>query len=213
MKIVALEKINMTKEQIARLEGLGSVDWFENSNENECKVRIKGADVIIIDWIDPSPFILSMKAPSLLALMSTGFTWIKHREEARKKGILISNIPGYATEAVAEHIVGLSLSVARQNMVGDRNIRSGNKEKGYLQGIELKGRRIGIIGLGQIGKRVAEVSKCLGMDVVTYNRHLKKVDGISDLPLDELLCSTMSFVCLARSIMSPKECWTRNVLS
>jgi phosphoglycerate dehydrogenase-like enzyme len=84
----------------------------------------------------------------------------------------------------------MALSVARQNTFGDRNIRAGNKEKGYLQGIELKGRRIGIIGLGQIGKRVAEISKCLGMDVATYNRHLKKVDGISDLPLDELLSSS-----------------------
>jgi phosphoglycerate dehydrogenase-like enzyme len=196
MKIVILEKIDITKEQVARLESLGSVDWFENSSEDECKVRLKGADVVVVDWIDPSPFILSMKPPSLLALMSTGFAWIKYREEARKKGILISNIPGYATEAVAEHIIGLTLSVARQSTTGDRNIRAGNKEKGYLRGIELKGRRMGIIGLGQIGKRVAQISKCLGMDVVTYNRHHKKANGIVDLSLEELL-STSDVVCIS----------------
>lgn len=196
MKIVVLEKVGMTKEQINKMEKLGDVDWYDSSNEEECKQRIKGADVVVVDWIDPSSFILSMKSPSLLALMSTGYDWIKYRNEAKDQGIMISNIPGYADQAVAEHILGLAFCVARQTMIGDRNIRAGKKEKGYLQGIELKGRRIGIIGLGRIGKRVAEMSKCFGMDVVTYNRHNKSYDGIMDLTLDELLSSS-DVVCIS----------------
>lgn len=196
MKIVVLEKIEMNKEQINRIEQLGDVDWYDNSSEEECKDRIKGADVVVLDWIDPSSFILSMKSPSLLALMSTGYAWIKNREEARKQGILISNVPGYATEAVAEHIIGLALCIARQTSTGDRNIRSGKNEKGYLQGIELNGRRIGIIGLGRIGKRVAEISKCLGMEIVTYNRHKKSYDNIKDVSLNELLSSS-DVVCVS----------------
>lgn len=195
MKIVALEKIEMTKEQVNRLEQLGDVGWFDSSTEEEYKERVKGADVVVVDWIDPSPFILSIKSPSLLALMSTGYDWIKHRAEARKQNILISNIPGYAAEAVAEHIIGLVLCVARQTMIGDRDIRSGKKEKGYLQGIELKGRKIGIIGLGRIGKRVAEIARSFGMEIVTYNRHSKSFKGIVDLPLTDLL-STSDVVCV-----------------
>ena len=195
MKIVVLEKIEMTKEQVARMESLGEVAWFDSSNEEECKERIKGADVVVIDWIDPSPWILSMKSPSLLALMSTGYGWIQHRAEAKERGILISNIPGYATEAVAEHLIGLILCVARQIMVGDRKIRAGEKEKGYLRGIELKGKTIGIIGLGRIGKRVAEICRSFGMNVVTYNRHPKRWDGAKDVSLDELL-STSDVVCI-----------------
>lgn len=212
MKIVVLEKIDMTKEQVNRLEQLGSVEWFDNSTEDESKERIKGADVVVVDWIDPSPFILSMKSPSLLALMSTGYVWIKHCAEARKQGILISNIPGYAAEAVAEHLIGLVLCVARQTMIGDRDIRSGKKEKGYLQGIELKGRRIGIIGLGRIGKRVAELSRCFGMEVVTYNRHPKSWEGIKDLSLNDLL-SSIDVVCVSCPLnddsrgMLNKECF------
>lgn len=190
MKIVVLEKIEMAKEQIYRLEQLGEVEWFDSSNEEECKKRIKGTDVVVVDWIDPSPFILSMKSPSLLALMSTAYGWIEHRSEARKKGILISNIPGYATEAVAEHLIGLALCVARQTMVGDRYIRAGKKEKGYLWGIELRGKRMGIIGLGKIGRHLAKISQCLGMEVVTYNRHPKSREGIRDLPLNDLLSSS-----------------------
>jgi len=196
MKIAVLEKIEMTKKQIDRLEQIGDVDWYESSSEEECKERIKGADVVAVDWIDPSPFILFMKSPSLLTLMSTGYDWIKHRAEARKQSVLISNIPGYATEAVAEHLMGLMFSVARQIMIGDRNIRGGKKEKGYLRGIELRNRRLGIIGLGRIGNRVAEIAKCFGMEVVTYNRNPKACEGIKDLSLDDLLCSS-DVVCVS----------------
>jgi len=195
MNIKVLEKIEMTKEQIKLIENLGTVNWFENSTKEECKERINGADVVVVDWIDPSSFILSMKSPSLLALMSTGFAWIQHRDEAKSKNILISNIPGYATEAVAEHVIGLALCVARKTMIGDRNIRAGNKEKGYLKGIELRNRRMGIIGLGRIGNRVAEIAKPFGMEVVTYNRHPKKKKDIADLPLVELLSSS-DLVCI-----------------
>lgn len=195
MKIVVLEKIEMMKEQGSRLEQLGEVEWFENSTEEECHQRIKGADVVVVDWIDPSPFILSMKSPSLLALMSTGYSWIQHRTEAKEKGMLISNIPGYATEAVAEHLIGLAFCVARQTMIGDRRIRAGEKEKGYLRGIELKGRKMGIIGLGRIGRRVEEISRCLGMDVITHNRHPKSCEAIRDVSLTELL-STSDVICV-----------------
>lgn len=190
MKIVVLEEIQMTTEQVGCLERLGHVEWYDSSSEAECLKRMKGADVVVVNWVDPSPFILSMKSPSLLALMSTGYGWIQHRDEARQRGILISNIPGYASEAVAEHIIGLALCVARQTMVGDRDIRASGKKRGYLEGVELKGRRMGIIGLGRIGQRVAEISRCLGMEVVTYNRHPKLLEGIPDLSLKDLLASS-----------------------
>lgn len=196
MKIVVLEKIEVTKKQTDRLEQLGDVEWFDSSSEEECKERIKVADVVVVDWIDPSPFIMSMKSPALLALMSSGYGWIKYRTEAREKDVLISNVPGYATEAVAEHIIGLVLCIARQTMIGDRGIRVGKKEKGYLEGVELKGRRMGIIGLGRIGKRVAEIAKAFGMEVVTYNRHPKNFEGVTDLQLDDLL-STSDVVCVS----------------
>lgn len=199
MKIVVLEKIKMTDEQAKRLEKLGEVEWYDDSTEEESKKRIKDADVVITDWIDPTGFILSMKTPSLLALMSTGYGWINNRDKARGKDILISNIPGYATEAVAEHIIGLVLSVARKTMVGDKNIRLGKKEKGNLEGVELKGRQMGIIGLGNIGQRVAEISDVLGMDVVTFNRNKKFGKNIKDVTLEELLL-TSDVICVTCSL-------------
>jgi lactate dehydrogenase-like 2-hydroxyacid dehydrogenase len=186
-KIIVLEKVAFSQQQREKLETLGQVNWYDTSTPDQCFQRAEGADVVVVDWIDASPFILKLKSPSLLALMSTGFAWIKHREEARNRGILISNIPGYATEAVAEHIIGLLLAVARQTVVGSQSVQTGQKTKGGLQGVELAGRTIGIIGLGHIGSRVAKLAKAFGMNVITHNRHRKAISGIRDVSLSDIL--------------------------
>jgi phosphoglycerate dehydrogenase-like enzyme len=196
MKITVLEHVQMTDDQRAKLERLGDACWNESSTEVECRARIENADVVVVDWIDPSPFILEMKSPSLLALMSTGFGWIKHREEARERGILISNIPGYATEAVAEHIIGLLLAVTRRIVTGAQSVHNGETAKGNLPGIELAGRTMGIIGLGRIGSRVAELANAFGMKLVTHNRHPKHMPRILDLSLAALLESS-DVVCVS----------------
>lgn len=195
MRIVVLESVEMTEQQADRLSRLGSVEHYSGLSEQECREKVKDADVVVVDWVDPSNFILDMKSPSLLALMSTGYDWISHRAKAAERGVLISNVPGYATEAVAEHILGLALCVARQTAFADREIKAGKKDKAHLRGIELSGRQIGIIGLGQIGRRVAEIATALGMRVVTYNRHPKSALPIKDVPLNDLL-STSDLVCV-----------------
>jgi len=56
MKIVVLEKIEFTVKQKQTLDSLGSVVFYDSSNESECKERVRGADVVVIDWIDPNWF-------------------------------------------------------------------------------------------------------------------------------------------------------------
>lgn len=185
-KIVVLEKIDITDEQKSRLDSLGNVEYYDLSSEEESKKRVKDADVVVIDWIDPNPFLSSMKTPSLLTLMSTGYEWIDIKK-ARELNISVSNVPGYAVEAVAEHIIGLALIAARESMIGDREIRKGNKEKGYLKGVEFLGRKAGIIGLGHIGIRVAEILSCFGMEVMAYDIEPKDTPGVKNVSLEELL--------------------------
>lgn len=185
-KIVVLEKIEMINRQKKWLDSLGNVEHYDSSNKKECKVRVKNADVVVIDWIDPTPFLSSMGKPSLLALMSTGYSWIDIKK-ARGLNISVSNVPGYAVEAVAEHILGLMFAVARKTIIGDTGIKEGKKEKGYLKGVELSGRKAGIIGLGRIGSRVAKLLSCLGMEISAYDVEPKNVPGVKNTSLDELL--------------------------
>ena len=199
MKIVVLEKIAMDAYQKKALEQLGHVEWFDSSTEKEANERVKGKDVVVVDWIDPSSFILDLKSPSLVALMSTGYAWIQHRDEAKIKKVIITNIPAYATEAVAEHAFGLMLCVIRRIAEGDRYLRAGNTSKGSFEGTELMGKTLGIIGLGSIGSRVAEIARAFGMKIVTYNRTIKSKNGIKDVELNELL-STSNVVAITCSV-------------
>ncbi|MCU0652925.1 MAG: 2-hydroxyacid dehydrogenase [Candidatus Pacebacteria bacterium] len=195
MKIVVLEKIEMTGAQRSRLMALGEVKFFDSSTELECRARVRGVDAAVIDWIDPNPFLEEMNNPSLLALMSTGYAWIDVKR-ARQAGISISNIPGYATSAVAEHLIGLMFAVARKTLIGDTGIRSGKKDKGYLEGLEMAGRTAGIIGLGNIGQNVAQKLACFGMNAVAYDIKPIDVPIARSVSLEGLLeVSDVVFVC------------------
>lgn len=185
-KIVVLEKIEFAKEQKNKLNSLGDVLYYNSSDQKKYQDQVKNADVVVIDWINPNNFISSMKSPSLLALMSTGFSWIDIKK-AKRRNILISNVPDYATEAVAEHVLGLIFAIARKIILGNQEIKKGRKEKGYIRGIELKGKRAGIIGLGNIGSRVAQILLGFGMKVVAYDTKIKKKREIKNVSLKNLL--------------------------
>ena len=90
-------------------------------------------------------------------------------EYARSKGVTVVNSPESLVEAVAEHVVLLMLALSRKLVVADVGTRGGKWEKNALMGKELKGRVLGIVGLGRIGKRIAEICKTLGMSVLFYD--------------------------------------------
>jgi D-3-phosphoglycerate dehydrogenase len=90
-------------------------------------------------------------------------------EHAKSKGIAIINSPESLVEGVAEHVVLLMLALSRNLVPADKSIRSGKWEKNSLMGRELKGKVLGIVGLGRIGRRIAEIAKTLGMSVLVYD--------------------------------------------
>lgn len=186
MKIVVLEKIKMSKEQIKRLESLGKVKFYDNSTIKKAKERVKDANVVIIDWIEPNEFLEDIKPGSLLALMSTGYGWIDLKK-ARSLGITITNIPGYATEAVAEHAFGLMLSVLRKIVLANKSVKGGKWIKDPFRGSELKDKTLGIIGLGRIGSRLAEIGQGFGMKIVGYDRNPRHLKDVKMVNLEELL--------------------------
>jgi D-3-phosphoglycerate dehydrogenase len=90
-------------------------------------------------------------------------------EYAKSKGVTVVNSPESLVEAVAEHVVLMMLALSRKLVVADVGTRAGKWEKNSLMGRELKGKVLGIVGLGRIGKRIAEVSKTLGMSILFYD--------------------------------------------
>ncbi len=115
-------------------------------------------------------------------------------EYAKSKGVTVVNSPESLVEAVAEHVVLLMLALSRKVVAADTSIKSGKWEKTALMGREVKGKALGIVGLGRIGKRIAEIGKTLGMSVLFYDVITIPPDIVASLGakvvgLDELFTS------------------------
>jgi D-3-phosphoglycerate dehydrogenase / 2-oxoglutarate reductase len=120
---------------------------------------------------------LIAKAPNLLAVCSLGAGYdVIDVDACTSAGILVCNQSGANKEAVAEHAVGLMLAVSKKIMETDRAIRKDNNvERFRYIGTELLGKTIGIIGLGNIGSRVAEICKsAFRMTVLAYDPYVSK---------------------------------------
>jgi D-3-phosphoglycerate dehydrogenase len=105
---------------------------------------------------------------------------------AKKKGIKVFNTPAASSRSVAELTLAHMLALSRNIVRGTIGIREGKWEKKQLEGSELYGKTLGIIGLGRIGKELAKLAKTLGMRVLGYDPY-SKVEDIEKVTLDELL--------------------------
>lgn len=91
---------------------------------------------------------------------------------AKERGVAVVNAPTAATNAVAELTLAHMLALARQVPRADASTRAGKWEKKALMGFELSGRTLGLLGVGRIGGRVAELCQAFGMDVVVYDPYV-----------------------------------------
>lgn len=126
-----------------------------------------------------------------LKYINVAFTGLDHipLDLAKKKGIRVTNAAGYSDQAVAELTLGLCISLMRKIREGDREIRKGGRAADFL-GSEIAGKTVAIVGTGKIGKRVAEIFKALGANLVGYNRTEKedfKALGLKYLSKEEIL--------------------------
>ncbi len=121
-------------------------------------------------------------------------------EYAKSKGVSVVNSPESLVEGVAEHVVLLMLALSRKLVVADAGTKAGKWEKSALMGKELKGKVLGIVGLGRIGRRIAEVARTLGMsvlfyDVITIPPEVVSGLGAKVVDLDELF-TTADYITL-----------------
>src|SRR3989338_7827267 len=127
-----------------------------------------GVLALLTDTIDADVFNVAPSA-KIFANYAVGFNNVDV-EEAKRRGIVITNTPGALTEAVAEHTVALLFAVVKRIVESDTYLRKG-KYKGWgpelFLGEELQGKKLGILGAGRIGGRVAEIAvKGFGMSVI-----------------------------------------------
>src|SRR3989344_9376383 len=198
MKIAILNECFLNETYLSRLRALGEVVIFENTRtESEAVKRLIGVDIAVIDgFLCPitSEILQSTSNLKLIVLPHTGY-FMANLESANKKGIKIANAPGFSKEAVAELVIGLMFAVNRKIPLMDREMRKnpfesdpGNVEQqNKYWGFDIRGKTMGIFGLGRIGSTVATLALGLGMKVIANNRSSKKMDGVEMVGLEELL--------------------------
>ncbi len=125
----------------------------------------------------------SLKAIVFLGLGSASFIDL---DAAERLGIVVHNYGGYGDRSVAEHAVALMFAAARKIAAMDRTIRAGSFEP--MDGVELAGKTLGVVGTGGIGQEMIRLGSALGMNVIAWNRS-GFADGLTatSVELDDLL--------------------------
>lgn len=143
-------------------------------SRDELKAFIRGAHAMVsmvTDRIDSEVLEAAGSTIKIVANYAVGYDNID-LAAARQHNVLVTNTPEVLSEAVAEHAFALAMAVARRIVEADHFTRAGRYQgwdpKGFL-GIELKGKTIGVIGLGRIGSRVSEIASSFGMSVVYHD--------------------------------------------
>ncbi len=111
------------------------------------------------------------KMPNLkfISTMSTGFDHID-TDECKNRNIIVSNVPTYGETIVAEHTFALLLAISRRIPESLERVKEGNFMPSGLTGFELRGKTIGVIGVGSIGSNVIRIARGFGMNAIVYKR-------------------------------------------
>ena len=196
MKITLLEPLSISKKYLDNFEkrinerGHEFV-YYDQRTEDEQELinRIDDSEVIILTNIPLSQNIL--KECSELKMISVAFTGVDHidLETCRRQDIMVCNSSGYANQAVTELTFGLMISLMRKIKQCDRAVRKGETKEGLI-GNEIAGKKLGIIGTGEIGLKVAELGQAFGCDLLGYDRVERaeaQLYGLDYLKLEELV--------------------------
>ena len=148
--------------------------------------RAKDADVIMIANMPLSGEVIS--ACPNLKYIDVAFTGVDHVDLDAAKGVKVSNAAGYSNEAVAELTLCMMLALLRNVPQVEARCRAGQTKDG-LVGVELMGKTVGIVGVGAIGTRTAELCHAFGCKVLGNKRHVRgdEPDYIEFVSLEELL--------------------------
>ena len=176
MKIVVVDHVYLEKQHIQKLKSMGDLEVFGEPPKapDELKERIKSADIVIVGWTDLTKSIIdSAKKLKMISIWATTCHYADLKA-AKERGIVVTHVPGYATESVAEHTFALLFAAVRRLTQADKHVRKGGFDWRPFGGVELYGKTLGVVGTGSIGLRVAEIARIFNMRVLGYDKYPNK---------------------------------------
>ena len=194
MKIVFLDAATLGDVSLAPISRLGEFECYQTSSREEALERVKDAEVLIINKVQVDKEL--MDAAPALRLICEAATGVNNidLEYAASKGIPVRNAVGYSTDSVVQMTFMMILSLVGHCRYFDDFVKSGDYSRsGMFTNVarmffELKGKRLGIIGLGNIGGRVAKIGEAFGMSVSYFSTSgTSHCSDYPSLPIDELM--------------------------
>jgi len=192
--VLICDQVSSTLKEILEKNGL-KVTYEPEITPEQIAEKIGTFEVVVVRSRTKMTRELVEKADKcqIIARVGVGLDNID-QDAAKEKNIRVINAVEGAITAVAELVIGLMLSMAREIPRADREIRNGNWIKKELMGSELKGKYLGIVGLGNIGKRLGRLARALNMNIIGYDvtpidDEFSKEVGLMKADLDTLLSS------------------------
>jgi D-3-phosphoglycerate dehydrogenase len=189
MRIVVAEKISPAAVDLLR-ESRWTV-ITPDQLDGKLASQLASADALIVRSAVQVNADLLKSAPKLRVIGRAGVGVDNiDLDAATHKGIAVMNTPGANAVAVAEHTLGLMLALARHVCRANELMRAGRWEKKSLQGTELRGKTLGIVGLGRVGMEVAQRARVFGMEIIAHDPFVSaavaREKGIRMAKLDEV---------------------------
>lgn len=215
MKIVLLDRKTLGQAPaLEDLQQMGNCTFYESTKTEEVIERIKEAEIVVTNKVIINrEAMLATTKLKLICIAATGTNNVD-LQAAEELGIPVKNVSGYSTESVAQHTFAMLLAFQNKICYFDNYVKSGEYCNSdtftHLQPIwELHGKRFGIIGLGTIGKRVAEIAACFGAEVVYYSTSGKN----NEAPYQQLQLTELLKTCDVVSIHAPLNDNTNNLFT
>ncbi len=195
MNVVILGWSTITNGDISAdyFKKFGDLKVYDVLPEDKVCEVVRDAEAILVNRVNISrKVILSAKNLQYIGSFATGYNNID-MATAREKGVTVTNVPGYSTEAVATHTFAFLLALCLRLVDYDNHVKSGGWS--FAPGAdcfpfethELSGKTLGIFGFGNIGKRVAELASAFGMRVIFYSRKKYESQYATQVDFENLL--------------------------
>ena len=175
------------------LKEFGEVVEYDLTAPEEVIPRLQGADAVIVNKVRITAEVMAA-CPTLkyVGLFATGYNNVDV-DYAAAHGVTVCNVPGYSTEAVAQHTFALILALTDRVHEYNATVARGNWVRSRtfsyfpIPMMELCGKTIGIVGYGAIGRRVGDMARAFGMKVLVHGRRPISDIDVQQVPFEELL--------------------------
>lgn len=164
-------RLMFSGDRLEKLEAIGDFTLYPDmpKDTSDFIERIGDAEAILLGWSIPDEVLTAAPNLEIIAFTGIGAANFVNLDLAAQQGITVTNTPGYADNTIAEHAMGLMLAASRNITLLDRDTRAGGWNRNH-PGFDLRGRTLGLIGLGGIGKQTAQLAQAFGMRVIAWTR-------------------------------------------